>query len=625
MKKIRNRITLIFAITTIASLIIVSSISYIIFQNGTNESTQLSITGAASLSANNLAELLGNYKAVVVATGKNELISDSKIPVSEKQSIMDSLVESYSFTSGNILDANGISIFDGTDFSDRDYVQSALAGEASISDITLSKYTNTYGTSIAAPIVNSSGKITGVVYFRLDIGFMQDMTAKLKISENNTAFIIDSDGNYIVHTNEELILTPADLTTSSTRYVGTSEIPGTNGWVLVVEAPITDFNQALQLMGKVSLAMDVVVLIIVFIIAALFAQTISKPVNDVASALEGIANGDLSHKLSKTKRKDEIGTMQNSAADLVDTLHNILGQANNILSSMSNCDLTIADMDEFPGEFNSLSSSVNQIKEIITYLIIEIQSSSSNVKIGSEQLADATQLLSNGATTQSASIEKLMTEMDAVAASINNSSENGRIINKQLNDLEAEIIAGNEQMNELLRVVAEVEQMSSDIQKIVGDIDNISFQTNILALNASVEAARAGDNGRGFAVVAEEVSNLAAKSGEASKHTGELIEKCIDGIANAKDCADRTSESLLNIVKNSKEIATAFNEITENTTEEAAKANAIKEEIDNITSVVQSNSSSAMQTAASTEELSHQAISLEQMVAKFHVNSDFNL
>ena len=214
-----------------------------------------------------------------------------------------------------------------------------------------------------------------------------------------------------------------------------------------------------------------------------------------------------------------------------------------------------------------------------------------------------------------------MSDIDNVTSSINKSSEEGQLINNRLGRLEQEIQAGNEQMNNLIEVVNEVEKMSSDIQKIVGDIDNISFQTNILALNASVEAARAGDNGRGFAVVAEEVSALAAKSGEASKRTGDLIEKCIAGISAVKEKADATSLSLSNIVSNSTEIAHAFDEITERTNDEAEKANSIKAEVDNITAVVQSNSSSAMETAASTEELNHQAISLEEMVAAFKVNS----
>ncbi len=624
MKKISTRIATVFSVTTVLCLVIVTAISFFICMKGTENSSKLSLNNAATLSANNVGNLLENYKAAVIATGQSNILYSSDVSLDEKKNYINSYVESFGFTSGNLLDTKGVSLIDGTDFSDRGYVQKALSGEANISDITLSKYTNTYGTSIAAPIQDKTGKIKGVVYFRLDIDFMQDITNEIKVSDNSAAYIVNADGDYIVNTNQDLILTPAEIMPNSTHYVATADIPGTNGWQLIVEAPSSDFDQSVRMMGRISLVMDFVVLFLIVIIAGIFASTISKPVISVQNALIGIAKGDLSQKIPKTGRKDEIGIMQNTAAQLVDMLHKVLGQANTILSSMSNCDLTVSDMNSYPGEFDTLANSVNQIKEIITYLIVEIQSSSSNVKIGSEQLADATQLLSNGATSQSASIEKLMSEMDDVAASINHSSENGRLINKQLNDLKLEIQEGNEQMNELLRVVAEVEQMSSDIKKIVGDIDNISFQTNILALNASVEAARAGDNGRGFAVVAEEVSNLAAKSGEASKHTGELIERCIDGIANAKACADRTSESLLNIVKNSREITEAFNEITENTTEEAQKANAIKEEIDNITSVVQSNSSSAMETAASTEELSHQAISLEQMVAKFKVDTNLN-
>ena len=624
MKKISTRIATVFSITTVLCLVIVTAISFFICMKGTESSSKLSLNNAATLSANNVGNLLENYKAAVIATGQSNILYSSDVSLEEKKNYINSYVESFGFTSGNLLDTKGVSLIDGTDFSDRGYVQTALSGEANISDITLSKYTNTYGTSIAAPIQDKTGKIKGVVYFRLDIDFMQDITNEIKLSENSIAYIVNADGDYIVNANPDLILTPAEIKPSTTQYVATADIPGTNGWQLIVEAPSSGFDQSLRMMGRISLIMDFVVLFLIFIIAGIFARTISKPVITVQNALIGIAKGDLSQKIPKTTRKDEIGIMQNTAAQLVDMLHKVIGQANTILSSMSNCDLTVSDMNSYPGEFDTLANSVNQIKEIITYLIVEIQSSSSNVKIGSEQLADATQLLSNGATSQSASIEKLMSEMDDVAASINHSSENGRLINKQLNDLKLEIQEGNEQMNELLRVVAEVEQMSSDIKKIVGDIDNISFQTNILALNASVEAARAGDNGRGFAVVAEEVSNLAAKSGEASKHTGELIERCIDGIANAKACADRTSESLLNIVKNSREITEAFNEITENTTEEARKANVIKEEIDNITSVVQSNSSSAMETAASTEELSHQAISLEQMVAKFKVDNILN-
>ena len=209
--------------------------------------------------------------------------------------------------------------------------------------------------------------------------------------------------------------------------------------------------------------------------------------------------------------------------------------------------------------------------------------------------------------------------MDEVVERISSSSENGAVVNKKLRELDDEIKQSNTQMSELLSVVHQIEEMSEDIKKIVGTIDSIAFQTNILALNASVEAARAGDNGKGFAVVAEEVGTLAAKCGESSKKTAELIEKTIVAISNAKEYADSTFESINEIVANSAEISQAFNQIAEVNILQVQKANEIRVEIGNISEVVQSNTATAEQTAASTEVLSNQALMLERSVSKFRV------
>ena len=161
--------------------------------------------------------------------------------------------------------------------------------------------------------------------------------------------------------------------------------------------------------------------------------------------------------------------------------------------------------------------------------------------------------------------------------------------------------------------------MYEDIQKIVGTIDSIAFQTNILSLNASVEASRAGEHGRGFAVVAEEVRSLAEKCSQSSKQTEELIDKCIASISAAKSYADNTMESLSVIVSGSEEIAAAFDNISAATKEQALKSNAIKHEVNNIYDVVQSNTATAEETSASSETLSDQAISLHEMVQQFRV------
>lgn len=619
--KLKIKIMLIFCITIAFCVLTIGSFASVFGGRAINETQQENLTTSAELAASDIASQLKAYLSTVVVAGHDQILTNKNLPVEYKQAVINMYVQAYGFTSGNILDLNGVSVFDGTDFSDREYFQDVLKDPSTpvLSEITLSKYTNTYGTSIAAPLVSSTDGLVGVLYFRVDIDFLLDILDDLTVSDNSVSYIVNGKNQIIAYPDQDYVLKDASELIIPDSIIGEGIINEEKGLKVYIAAPKSDFVHVLNSLYKTLVICDVIALALGLLVAGLFTNYLNKPIVAVKNSLKSISEGDLSKSLKKTGRKDEIGILQNTAADLVSTLNNIIGETNKVLGSMSDYDLAIENMKEYPGEYNQITESVNRIKDIITYLIIEVQASASNVKVGAKQLADATALLSSGATTQSSSIDKLMLEMNEVAASINRSSDNGKIINKQLRNLEQEIDDGNVQMNQLSSVVKEIEEMSSDIQKIVGTIESISFQTNILALNASVEAARAGENGRGFAVVAEEVSALAAKSSEASKRTGELIDKCIAGIQEAKKCADQTSASLSNIVNDSKKIAEAFSEIANGTEEEAIKANSIKEEVNNISAVVQSNSSSTMQTAASTEELSSQAVSLEQMISKFNV------
>ena len=287
---------------------------------------------------------------------------------------------------------------------------------------------------------------------------------------------------------------------------------------------------------------------------------------------------------------------------------------------MAAYDLTSEDMREYPGKFNELAASINSIKAILSNMILNIQNSSVNVDGGSKQLAEAASILSEGTMAQASSLQKLVTDVENVAQNINANSDKTIFVNESLGNLDSEIKDGNQKMQELSNVVRTVEEMSEDIKKIVNTIDGIAFQTNILALNASVEAARAGESGRGFAVVAQEIGTLATKSSDASKKTAELIEKCIKGIESAKEYADITSDSLAKIVSDSNNIANAFDEMSKANEIQAKNANDIRNEIENISQVVQSNTATAQQTAASTEVLSEQAAALKDMTGRFKVD-----
>lgn len=204
--KLRTKIQISFSLIMAVLLVIIGMVTQKLNTATVNILTDNSIATSATLASNHISQQLEDYLNVVSMAGTNELLSDNSVSIAEKTAFLDKYVETYGFTSANLLDTKGISLIEGTDFSDRDYVISALEGTANVSDVTLSKYTNTYGVSVAAPVYNTANRITGVVYFRLDIDFMMDVIRNISISNNSYAYLVDKKGNIIVHPDNSLIL-----------------------------------------------------------------------------------------------------------------------------------------------------------------------------------------------------------------------------------------------------------------------------------------------------------------------------------------------------------------------------------------------------------------------------------
>lgn len=625
-------------------LVICSIIGVVIYFNQSNtldEITEEDITSVAKASANDIADQLAIFKRIVYVVGHDDRLLEP-YPAEIRTYAVNRYAQAFDFASGNIIGLDGISISDGNDYSDRTYVKRAMAGEVNISSVTESQLTGKLGFSIAGPLVDASDNIVGVVYFRMEIDKFQEILADISISENSHAFIIDATGTVVVHEDVSLVnnlslLQETDLAdtfeeaaakgSGAVEYdfndqkqeAGFCMINNTDGWFLIVSAPASDFSQRVDKLANLLLGTEIPALIIGIIIAALLGTYLAKPMRDTKNLLVKLAEGDFSGKIKKVNRKDEVGQLTSAAESLQNSLSELFGEANTILGNMAEYDLTSADMKAYPGEFNTMSESVNQIKRILNLMIKNVQEAIANVGVGAGEIADATHALSEGTLAQASSIQQVVSSIDIVTNQTEKNSENGALVNEKLHHLDALIKTSNEQMSELRDAVLEVEEMSGDIQKIVNDIDSISFQTNILALNASVEAARAGENGKGFAVVADEVGNLANKSGDSSKKTGELIEKCIASIEKAKKCADLAFESLGEIVSNSDEIASAFEEITIATEEQTENTKSIRGEVNKISDVVQTNTATAEETAASTQVLSGEAENLGELIRRFRV------
>lgn len=637
--KLSTKISIVFSLTIIILVYIIGTEACLYSYSSTISLVEKNSRSSAKTTARDIEALLQNYKNIAKASG-SDITLIGNVPNEVRVKKVEQLAKQYGFTSGNLLNKKGVSIKDGTDFSDRDYVKAALNGKTNISDVTLSKYTNTYGISIAAPLI-SSGRIIGVVYYRADVDFMNDIVKHISVGQGSYAYILDENNNVIAHKNEKYIMNDkykemiskdikncissqnGSMTCSygGDKYIcGYSKIDKTANWRVVIASPESAYNSDILRFVKKLVISDIIALIVAIIVALIIARVISRPIVRVKNLLSALAQGDLSVQLNDTKNKDELGILQNSAVSLNRMLSDMLTQSGDVLSKMAAYDLTSEDMREYPGKFNELAASINSIKAILSNMILNIQNSSVNVDGGSKQLAEAASMLSEGTMAQASSLQKLVTDVENVAQNINANSDKTIFVNESLGNLDSEIKDGDQKMQELSNVVRTVEEMSEDIKKIVNTIDGIAFQTNILALNASVEAARAGESGKGFAVVAQEIGTLATKSSDASKKTAELIEKCIKGIESAKEYADITSDSLAKIVSDSNNIANAFDEMSKANEIQAKNANDIRNEIENISQVVQSNTATAQQTAASTEVLSEQAAALKDMTGRFKVD-----
>lgn len=640
--KLRGKMQLLIGALVAVMLIVVGVIAAQLNYSAILDNVESSLVTSTTLASNQISANMESYKKLAKVTGEDAVLASASSD-EEKGKLMDLYATEFGFTSGNILGTDGVSLKDGTDFSDREYVKQALAGVVNVSDITLSKLTGKYGFSVAAPLIGENGQTVGVVYYRMDVDFMEAITDSINISENSYAYIVDGTGTVIVHPDSELITTLniaeqsgslgkvgndlkagqsgcASYTYNGEEIMcGYAPIDGTNGWGIVIAAPVADFTVTIYRTVNKIIVMVAILTVISIILAGVYAAIMSKKVINVEEALVAIAKGDFSTELQEAAGKDEIAVLNNAAYSLQTTLKGIIGETNKILGAMASYDLTSKDMKAYPGEFDSLVLSVNHISSIIKGLIAEVKESANCVGVGSKELADAAENLSQGTVAQANSIQTVAHDIENMAESIANSSENGNLVNKQLVALDAEIQTGNEEMTELLKVVKEVESMSNDIQKIVGTIDSIAFQTNILALNAAVEAASAGEHGKGFAVVADEIGNLANKCSDSSKQTEELVLKCIDRIKKAKACADSTFECLSGVVKSSNEISEAFDKINRDTTEQAVHSANVQKEVNNISDIVQNNTAAAEETAAASETLSEQAMNLNGLIMQFRL------
>ena len=405
----------------------------------------------------------------------------------------------------------------------------------------------------------------------------------------------------------------------SVYYVAASEVPNTN-WVLYSAVPEADVLASLRGFQRVCIIIMVIIIaVIIFVLLTVISTVITVPLRKVTTAAVKISEGDFDVDLP-TDSKNEIGQLAVAFSKTTEQLKNYQGYIDEIsgaLSEVSEGNLNIELKREYVGQFAKLKTNMDKLVSNLRTIVGSIMDSAKQVDSGAVQISDGAQGLAQGATEQASSIEELSAEISQINDETMHMADNARIAQQQIHSAEEQINTSNTQMIDLRKAMEDITDKSQRISTIIKTIDDIAFQTNILALNAAVEAARAGAAGKGFAVVADEVRNLAGKSSTAALDTSNLITETIAAVQTGDKLTIQTAEYLRSTQESTKKAVELIAEITGATDHQKRSLNDIKQGIDQISSVVQTNAATAEESAAASQELTRQANVLSDEVHKF--------